>query len=331
MRGRTSQWAWQLSALAGALLVAVPLVAGFFSTLHPAFDSFAHFRAHLAVLLVVAGLGLMATRLRWNGAAALLLGAAAFTTTFGEPPWRAQASSVASDTEALARYRLLHLNMRYDNPTPERVLSLIARERPDVMTLVEISPRLREKLDLVAAAYPYRIVCRRPAVAILSRRPFIDDSARCAERGRLVIATVDFGGQHVDVAAAHLAWPWPRGQYRQAAAMMPDLAGLKPAGILAGDFNAAPWSALVRRIAGEASFTTVSRVGPTWAPRWVDATLRGLVGLPIDHVLTKERIIVHGSMTVEDAGSDHAPVRMDFSIVPEREPSHTVVLASSLR
>src|ERR1700755_1597353 len=48
----------------GMLVLSVPLVAGFFGTLHPAFDSFAHFRVHLAVLLILCALPLLATPFR---------------------------------------------------------------------------------------------------------------------------------------------------------------------------------------------------------------------------------------------------------------------------
>ena len=50
-------------AFIAMLVLSVALVAGFFGTLHPAFDSFAHFRVHLAVLMALCALPLLATAL----------------------------------------------------------------------------------------------------------------------------------------------------------------------------------------------------------------------------------------------------------------------------
>ena len=83
-------------AFVAMIAISVPLVAGFFGTLHPAFDSFAHFRVHLAVLMALCALPLLATSFRLQAAAALLLAVAAFATTSSALPlprlWPVQAA-----------------------------------------------------------------------------------------------------------------------------------------------------------------------------------------------------------------------------------------------
>ena len=69
------------AAFVAMLVFSVALVAGFFGTLHPAFDSFAHFRVHLAVLMALCALPLLATSFRLQAATALLFAVAAFATT----------------------------------------------------------------------------------------------------------------------------------------------------------------------------------------------------------------------------------------------------------
>ncbi|TIX41098.1 MAG: AP endonuclease, partial [Mesorhizobium sp.] len=69
------------AAFVAMLGCSVALVAGFFGTLHPAFDSFAHFRVHLAVLMALCALPLLVTSFRLQAAAALLFAGAAFATT----------------------------------------------------------------------------------------------------------------------------------------------------------------------------------------------------------------------------------------------------------
>lgn len=95
---------------------------------------------------------------------------------------------------------MLQLNLRFDNPTPEKVLSLIGRLNPDVVTLNEVSTRWMEKLAFIKAAYPHQIICSASyaigGVAILSRRPFVAGTEpECSDRGSFAIADVDFAGR----------------------------------------------------------------------------------------------------------------------------------------
>ncbi|TIQ70667.1 MAG: AP endonuclease, partial [Mesorhizobium sp.] len=144
--------------------------------LHPAFDSFAHFRVHLSVLMALCALPLLVTSFRLQAAAALLFAGAAFATTSNILPvprlWPVQAAFEANPGDQpvypgdqsvypvdKAVYRLLQMNLRFNNPTPEKVLSLIGRTQPDVITLDEVSDMWKAKLGLLSRAYPYRILC----------------------------------------------------------------------------------------------------------------------------------------------------------------------------
>ena len=180
------------------MAVSLALALGFFGDFHPALDAFAQLRLHLAVLLALVALPLLFTPLRLEAVAALVFSVAALSTTYttlripGLSP--VQAGFVADEGEH-AVYRLLQLNLRFDNPAPEKVLSLIGRAQPDVVTLEEVSPMWKDKLDLLANAYPHRIVCSSPhgssGVAILSRRPFAADSEPvCYTGGTLAVASV---------------------------------------------------------------------------------------------------------------------------------------------
>lgn len=308
--------------LAGlAFAVSLPLVLGLLGRLHPAFDSLAHFRVHLAVMLVLVALPLLFFRgWRMPGLAAIVLAFSALTATLAPASgMSARASADARAGDAGARYRLLHLNLRFDNATPERVLSLIGRVQPDVITLNEVSPMWAEKLGHIEAAYPHRIICPAPrpigGVAILSRRPFLHPSAaQCFDRGSLAIARVQFGGQAVDIAALHLAWPWPFGQPRQLPHIERALARLSSTAILAGDLNAAPWSAAASRVATAGELRLLRGIGPTWLKPIVSPALRPYAGLPIDNVFAKGRIAPETPRRLEDIGSDHLPVLLTFGV-----------------
>ena len=322
MDAKTAKRTAGLLAFWATVLISLPLVGGFFGRLHPAFDSMAHFRVHLAVLLMLAALPLiLAHPFRRHGLLAAALGGAAILTVTGTSFPLAlgpvQASYQPKDSLSPA-YRLLQLNLLYDNPEPGKVLSLIGRVRPDVVTLNEVSPLWADKLALLSSAYPHRTVCRignhAGGVAILSVRPFAEGTeGQCLEGGTFATATVDLGGRHVEVGAVHLHWPWPFSQSEQIDDMAHLLANTTETSILAGDFNAAPWSAAATRIADASGMTPVGPAGPTWIHLLLPEFLR-FAGLPIDHIFAKGDVIIHSVATLEAVGSDHLPVLVEFSL-----------------
>ncbi len=110
---------------AALLVLSLPLVAGYLGRIHPALDSFGHFRAHLGFLLVLAGLAAFSVRLRLEAVLSILLGLGSIATTI-DWPWLQPPGLAAAPTGA-AKYRLLQMNLRFDNAEPNSVLSLVAR------------------------------------------------------------------------------------------------------------------------------------------------------------------------------------------------------------
>ncbi|TWG99342.1 endonuclease/exonuclease/phosphatase (EEP) superfamily protein YafD [Mesorhizobium sp. J18] len=311
---------------------AFALMAGFLGWMHPALDSFSHFRIHLAVLLILAGSCLLlAAGWRLPGAWAILLGLAAIVATLDlsafTRPAEATAASAAEPSTTAARYRLLQINLRYDNATPERVLSLIGRVQADVVTLDEVSTMWIEKLGLIEAAYPHRIICPPPSfvggVAILSKRPFAKE-AQCLDRGALAVASVDFGGRLVDVAALHLSWPWPLEQAQQVANIRDDLGRISTTALLAGDFNAVPWSHTAKSVANAGGFNILRGIGSSWLHRYLPMSWRPHIGLPLDNVLYKGAVIPSKPSRLEFVGSDHLPVLVEFGLLREEEPAEVM-------
>jgi endonuclease/exonuclease/phosphatase (EEP) superfamily protein YafD len=313
-----------LLSTACMILLAAALAAGFFGAVHPALDSFAHFRAHLAVLTGIAALPLFSTRFLKIGAVFVLAAILAFATTSGTVPVTGLGMKYGplrpADPEQPV-YRLVQLNLRYNNATPERVLSMIGRIRPDVITLEEMSDLWAEKLALVQAAYPYRIQCPYPnglfGVAILSRRPFAGGtSPNCDGRGAFALATINFGGVSADIAALHLGWPWPYPQYWEIGGLTPYFQRIGESAILAGDLNAVPWSRSPARVAKAGGLTLMPSPGATWLPLGLP-TFLFFAGLPIDNVFAKGDVEVHSIRTLDPVGSDHLPVMVEFSLKPK--------------
>ncbi len=129
-------------ALLAVILLSLPLVGGFFGNVHPAFDSMAHFRVHLAILLILCAVPLLFGALRREGLVAIAFGLAAIGTVSGAsfvPGLGTVHAAFAPRDESQPVYRLLQMNLRFDNPEPEKVLSLVGRLRPDVITFEEVS------------------------------------------------------------------------------------------------------------------------------------------------------------------------------------------------
>jgi endonuclease/exonuclease/phosphatase (EEP) superfamily protein YafD len=324
------------AVFAATILISIPLVLGFFADRHPAFDSIGHFRSHLAVLLAAGGLLLLASRHWKHGLLAIALGAAALWTTLSSFSVPGKASATAG-TEAGNRavYRLMQLNLRFDNPTPEKVLSLIGRVKPDVITLDEVSAAWQTRLQQISAMYPFAAVCpsSRPfgGTAILSRRPIaLGGAGTCLSDGSLAMLPVDLGGHRLDVSALHLTWPWPFKQAAQIEALAGPLAVTGQTALLAGDLNAATWSAAVRRVEAASGLTHIVGIGPSWLDRRLPDALRPYAGLPIDQVFAKGDIAIRSAKTLESVGSDHLPVLVEFSLLGGAKPEDNAVTATAM-
>jgi endonuclease/exonuclease/phosphatase (EEP) superfamily protein YafD len=316
----TARLVLRLAALMMVAGAAGLLSLGYLGWLHPAFDSFSHFRLHLAAGLLLLSPLLLALKFRLEALAALVFAVSAAATTFELPG----APTPAADPAA-ATYRLLHMNLRFDHEEPQRALSLVGQLRPDVITLNEVSPMWQERLEPLHAAYPFRLVCPQRStvgtVAIFSRRPFASDGERyCYQRSDFAFATIDFSGRVVDIATLHLGWPWPFGQDWQVRNLSPVTAALPGPVLLAGDFNATPWSQTVRRLAAAGRMEVVRGVGPTWLIQSMPDIVRRFAGLPIDNVMVRGGVAIHSARTVDGTGSDHLPVLVEFSVRPQRRP-----------
>jgi endonuclease/exonuclease/phosphatase (EEP) superfamily protein YafD len=310
---------FRAAVLLTTIVVSTALILGFFGRIHPALDSIAHFRAHLGVTLVACALGLAAANLRVNAIVALLLAAGAMTTTMPglALPFGAAQAARSFPTSGQPTYRLLQYNLRWNHPEPDRVLKMIRHVQPDVLTFDEVSPMWAKALATLNGEYPFQVICdtRRYGSIILSRRPLVETGKeRCFDRGSLAVAAVDFDGLPVEIGSIHLNWPWPYGQARQLDRLEGAIGDLDDTAILAGDFNAATWSAAVRRVAKVGKLTLIEGIGPTWIDYALPRSMRW-AGLPIDNIMYKGAVRPVSARTIEDAGSDHWPVLLEFSVL----------------
>lgn len=214
--------------------------------------------------------------------------------------------------------RVLWFNVLADTTTPPAVLAqAVAESGADVAMLTEAAP-LRGEFAGLARIYPYRLGCqeRDCETVILSRLPFETEVIRDLGQPkpeRLLSVQIDSPtGRPVTLLATHLAKPWFYGWIERDRWFLRDqLARSRGALIVAGDFNAAPWS---QRMAGY--FETDGLVPPrrpvaTW-PVWL-----GRFGVPIDHILLRGGAqMVSLAPWGDDLGSNHRGLIAGIALPP---------------
>lgn len=334
-----------------AILSATALLLGYFGSVHPSLDSFAHFRLHLAAVTVLAGMLLMLVRRKAIGFLFVLAAAIPLLVHMeffvGKSPGEVarlvretlpegvagKSDRLTVESDAAPRYRLLHANLHFDAPAAKEFLRLVGDTKPDVLTLNEVSEMWLPVVETLKASYPHQLVCTASdkigSVAILSKRPFAGDALNgCTNDGVLALQKVDFGGRVVMIGTAHLFWPWPHTQAEQITEMRERLRAAGDAGrplIFAGDLNAAPWSHAAKRIA---SFLNAEPVVVPWGG-WIYHDIPdsfAWLGLPIDNIFVQS-IAVSSAARGRAFGSDHLPVLVEFSVAEVAEPERQTVLA----
>lgn len=296
------------------VMIFTGVALGWLSPFHPAFDTLAHFRlwaGYALFLLGILWIWLFKERLK----AILILAFAAITiaTAWSGIRLDGPRSTFASDHQ---QYKLFHLNLLFTNPNPMKVLDAIRESNPDFLVLHEVSYKWKQFLPRLTPNYPHQFYCPEwrdfGGSIILSKYPFAKQPDFCGPYGSMALAQIDFDGQLMTLGAVHFRWPWPASGPRQLIALTPTLKQLDKNALIAGDFNATPWSQHVHKFAQSGGLTIENHIGPSWLLDWLPASLTRYVGLPIDQILHKGRVQITHIKTLDPVGSDHLPQLVEF-------------------
>ena len=299
--------------------LAAAILFSFFGGALPLADSVAHFRAHLAIVLLVSVL--LSVFLRcW-----LTAGVAACCSVLGLFSLAPAFPNLTSAAAAIGRpdFTLVQFNLNYRNQRPREVLQLIRDQGADIVTLQEVSFWTRPIVRALRSEFPHQIICRFAgvgSVAVLSRFPKVSSSAEgCLQYEGVAWLRVNINGRAVSVATVHLFWPYPFRQHDQIRRLREPLNKIPRPLLIGGDFNAAPWSHAVQELARATDTRVAGGFRFTWKRplgQW------GLsLGLPIDHILLPAALA--GKVDLgPSAGSDHLPViaRLAFRRPGKRDP-----------
>lgn len=313
----------------------LPILASFLNHIHPFFDSLADIRVPLAIFTVIVAIPLFFTKARRQGFLPIIFAIVVigFSYNYGG------LSKVPSANSAPI-IKLLQTNLRFDNKTPEKLLELIAQEKPDIVTLQEASKKWREFLQandltiLGCTAQHDRI----GATGVILSKEFLQRFAtlkpatvNCYEtlstRGyvaELTLTREDQNAPLLRIISAHLSWPWPFGQNLQLDELerdpsLAEFSTTKNPTIIAGDFNSVPWSNTVSRMEKLTATRHVSGIGPTWLSYKFPEFLRPYLGLPIDQILLSKQLDLVSVKRLPSIGSDHLPVMVEFQFNPDQK------------
>ncbi|WP_297322336.1 endonuclease/exonuclease/phosphatase family protein [uncultured Bartonella sp.] len=313
----------------------LPLFASLFCDFHPFFDSLADIRIPLALTIIVLSFPLVLTgKTRRPGFVLIIFAIMAINLSFDNG-----AILPEEEENHLPVFKLLQTNLRYDNKTPEKLLTLIAKEKPDIVTVQEASPNWQAFL----AANGFAVVGCLPqydsigATGIMLAKDFakrfgaispadISCYKASTTRGylaKLSLKHADTAEPAIQIVSVHLSWPWPFGQNRQLAELVDDLhlkrefQQNRPT-IVAGDFNSVTWSNTVKVIEKFSGTHHIGAIGPTWLSYKLPDISRPLFGLPIDQVLLSPGVRLLAVRRLASIGSDHLPVLVEFQFLHDR-------------
>lgn len=282
----------------------------------PLADSVAHFRLHLVILLFITCCMLLLTqawRLSCIALAVAILGLAGLYPAI--TIWDNNSTQIVDGKNII---KVMQVNLYFKNQSLNKVIDLIRKEQPDFIALQEVPYRTKQILAPLKEKYPYQIFCPFSGVGdvvVLSRRPLITEAQKqCAKRHGLVWLRAQINGQEVSFASIHLYWPYPYKQWQQIRKLEPYLKQIPHPVIIAGDFNAAPWSYAVRHIGITSNTKVVGGLRMTWQQPITISGFRFVARLPIDHILASQEFVVQNISKGPDIASDHFPVITAFAL-----------------
>lgn len=282
------------------------------------FELLSHFRiqyvavAGVSIAVSLAGRAWLAVALLTVAASINVLPVIAYLPTAVEP----------AAAPAGARFDILNLNVNSSNRNHAGILDAIRSSNADVVTLLEVTPKLETALELLAEEYPHRETLPAEGnfgIALLSRHPLVDVAYFSTGETTGIDAGIRLPSGPIRVLAVHLLPPMGR---RLAAArnrgldMLASHAyGIDDPLVICGDFNLTPYSPFFADLIRAADLRD-TRVGQGIDISW--PTTFPLAGIPIDHCLLRGRLAVESVSRMDPIGSDHYPVKV--SLIREGNP-----------
>lgn len=304
--------------LIGLFLTVIALVATLGIMAAPRFwvvDLAVHFRLQYAALALAGGVILAATGRPLWAALAFMVAAIQVPSCAALLSARAPAAASAAPAPSSA-LRLAAINVWYRNHQFQRVIDFIARERPDVAVLAEVTAEWEQALLPLSEQYAHRFVTRGRrgmGLLLLSRWPMqAAVLAGFSDVEPAVSATLQINGRSVQLLSVHTSWPLgPKNSAlrdRQLQLVGEFARGRSGPLIVLGDLNVSPFSRHFQALLDSGNLKSAAQ-GFGWQPTW--PTFLPPAGIQIDHALTGVGVFVTNFRRGSSVGSDHLPIVID--------------------
>jgi len=222
-------------------------------------------------------------------------------------------------------YRAVSANVLTQNDQIERVEAWIREQKPDFVSLIEITGDWRPALERLSDILPHQRVQMwgdRYGSAVLSRYPPVEDGQRYpfAGVGSVALNVVTPDGRlnilliHPMSPTNEKAWQWRSNALTAIAEYARDNEGAPM--LVMGDMNTTPWSPAYKDFVSQSE---LSPVVTSFLPRRTWPTQNPLLWIPIDHFFLGGPLGPVSQWTGPDLGSDHYPIVMDFCFAPQSE------------
>ncbi len=196
----------------------------------------------------------------------------------------------------------------------------LSTQSPQVVVVLEVSNALGKTLPSLKD-YPYQIVEAEDSpfgIALLSKLPVIKANVIAHDFGNPHIeADIEFEGKSISIYAFHPPPPldvrFHQSRDEELSALASKIHSRQTPAIIAGDFNATPWSSAFRSLT--ANNLKRTNFAPTW-PNWGYKVL----GIPIDHIVASEHWRLTSHQVGSAIGSDHFPVVTTLALIEKDAP-----------
>lgn len=312
---------WLASWARLTTLALLPMLAGYAGDWHWLLDLCAHFRWQYAIVFA---LGLVpAVLLRKRGLLALLVAGSllnGWSLVSANGPLPVPLSTPAATSAP--SWKLLVVNVHVGLVDTHPLLDLIEQESPDVIGIIELSPAVDQTLRVLDVRYPTHrsqprddpfgigLWTRQPASAIeILSTPPLGFPSLLLRWGGAVPSSLWLVHPFPPISAEAALWR------DQQLAHIASQIGRDAQALVAGDFNATPWSAAYRSFRRSTDLQDSSAATLPWPTWFGGSAATSILALPIDHVLHGARWRVVERRIGPDIGSDHRPLIVRFGQV----------------
>jgi endonuclease/exonuclease/phosphatase (EEP) superfamily protein YafD len=293
-------------------VLAVATAAGFLDRVSWVFESATLFRLQYAAVLLATGALALALRRPRLALAGLVLAAVNIAVI---APW--QDASLATASTGSRTLRIVSFNVEAGNHGYDELGPLVARLRPDILGLMELTPAWAHAAEHASARVrPRRLVAQPGAYGIGLLSDVVPTAVRArrfpADGPTALVARFRIDHFPVTFVLVHVHTPFAGSVHaRELSALAAARPSLGSRLIVCGDFNTVPWSAQFEDFSHDAGLTDVFRGAwhthswPSWSP---------VLGALIDHCLISDGLTVRDRSFGPSIGSDHLPLVLDVGV-----------------